>query len=323
MARYRLTIVSDIHYAGPAEKARVGFCHKRISNPMVFLQARLWQRLIWESDPLAHSHLLDRFLAEAPATDFTIANGDYSCDSAFVGVSDEAAYQSAAECLQKLRGKGGEGFHGTIGDHELGKIGFGTRVGGLRLASYKRSVEGLDLKPFWRLQIGNYVLMGVASSLLALSVFLPEALPEEHADWERLREGHLAEIRQAFRALRSHERVLLFCHDPTALSFLWCEDAVRSRLGQVEQTIIGHLHSNLILGPSRWLAGVPKIGFLGPFVRRVSSALGEARCWRPFKVRLCPALRGIELLNDGGYYTAEIHPRGAEPVRFRWHPLAR
>jgi hypothetical protein len=117
--------------------------------------------------------------------------------------------------------------------------------------------------------------------------------------------------------------VLLFCHDPSALSFLWREDAVRRRLGQVEQTIVGHLHSIFIWRVARLLTGVPRIGFLGPFARRVTTALREAKHWRPFRVRLCPALRGIELLKDGGYYTAEIHLDGDGPARFTWHPLAR
>jgi hypothetical protein len=323
MARYRLTIVSDIHYAGAAEKARAGYCSKSITNPLVFLPARFWQHFIWERDPLARSHLLDRFIAGAPAADLVIANGDYTCDTAFVGVSDAAAYQSAAECLRKLRDKFGERFHGTIGDHEFGKIGFGTSTGGLRLASYERTVGDLALAPFWRVTVGRYALIGVASSLIALPVFLPEALTEEREAWERLREQHMAEIRKGFGALESNQRVVLFCHDPSALPYLWREDAVRHRLAQVEHTIIGHLHSNLLVQPARLLAGIPTIRFLGPFARRVSTALGEARHWRPFKVRLCPALRGIQLLKDGGYYTVELDGNADEPARFQWHPLPR
>jgi hypothetical protein len=323
VALCRLTIVSDIHYAGAAERARVAFCSRSISHPLLRLPVRFWQRFIWEPDPLGKSQLLGRFLEEAPAADLTIANGDYSCDSAFVGVSDDATFQSVFECLGKLRERCGSGFHGTIGDHELGKIGFGTQVGGLRLESYRRTVDDLKLAPFWRIAVGRYVLMGVTSSLLALPVYQPEAPAEEHAEWERLREVHLAEIRRAFVALESGQRVLLFCHDPSALPFLWREDAVRSRLGQVEQTIVGHLHSNLIWQCARMLTGVPRIGFLGPFARRVTAALGDAKHWRPFKVRLCPALRGIELLKDGGYFTAEIGLDGNVPARFTWHPLAR
>jgi hypothetical protein len=116
---------------------------------------------------------------------------------------------------------------------------------------------------------------------------------------------------------------LLFCHDPTALPFLWREEAVRNRLPQLEQTIIGHLHSNLVLWKSRLLAGMPRIGFLGHAAKRMSAALREARHWEPFKVRLCPALAGIELLKDGGYLTGELDPGRHSPAVFRFHPIPR
>jgi hypothetical protein len=94
-------------------------------------------------------------------------------------------------------------------------------------------------------------------------------------------------------------------------------------LPQVEQTIIGHLHSELILWKSRLLAGMPTIGFLGHTVKRMTTALNEARLWRPFHVRLCPALAGIELLKDGGYLTAELDPEARQPARFAFRPLPR
>jgi len=69
------------------------------------------------------------------------------------------------------------------------------------------------------------------------------------------------------------------------------------------------------------LAGMPPIRFLGHTVQRLSTALSEARQWRPFHVRLCPALAGIELLKDGGYWTAELDPEARQPARFRFHRL--
>jgi hypothetical protein len=158
---------------------------------------------------------------------------------------------------------------------------------------------------------------------VALPVFEPDTLPAEQPEWERLRAEHLEEIRRAFAALRPGQRVLLFCHDPTALPFLWREEAVRARLPQIEQTIIGHLHSNLVLWKSRRLAGMPRIGFLGHTATRLSTALREARLWRPFHVRLCPALAGIELLKDGGYLIVEIDLEGSQPARFQFCPLSR
>jgi hypothetical protein len=165
------------------------------------------------------------------------------------------------------------------------------------------------------------VLLGVVSTLLALPVFEPDTLPSERPEWERLRAAHLAEIRRAFSSLDPGQRVLLFCHDPSALPFLWAEETVRARLPQIEQTIIGHLHSNLVLWQSRILAGMPPIGFMGHTIKRLSTALHDARHWRPFKVRLCPALAGIQLLKDGGFYTAELDPEGHQPAQFRLHRL--
>ena len=51
-----------------------------------------------------------------------------------------------------------------------------------------------------------------------------------------------------------------------------------------------------MLFQSRLLAGMPALGFLGHTAGRLTTALREARLWRPFHVRLCPALAGVELL---------------------------
>jgi hypothetical protein len=40
-------------------------------------------------------------------------------------------------------------------------------------------------------------------------------------------------------------------------------------------------------------------------------------------VRLCPALAGIQLLNDGGFLTAELDPKIEKPAKFRFHALPR
>jgi hypothetical protein len=55
----------------------------------------------------------------------------------------------------------------------------------------------------------------------------------------------------------------------------------------------------------------------------MSGALREARSWRPFRVRLCPSLAGVELLKDGGFLTAQIDESGAAPVRWLRHRLPR
>jgi hypothetical protein len=319
-----VAILSDIHYAGAAERARGNdFELHSITNPLLRPLVRFFRHFIWMRNPLEQGGQLDYFLNRVGSVDHVIANGDYSCDSGFVGLSDDAVFQSAQECLGKLRARFGERARFTIGDHEIGKLSLIGGNGGMRLASWTRATESLGLQPFWQLHIGNYVLMSVASPLIALPANQPDTLPEEWPQWLKLRAAHMAEICAAFDALKPEQRVILFCHDPTALPFLWREDSVRRRLPQIVQTIIGHLHTRLVLWKSRLLSGIPTVRFLGNSVRKFTSALHEAHHWWPFRVRLCPALSGIELLNDGGYYIVQIDPAAKLPARFVFHPLPR
>lgn len=327
MARtFTVVIVSDIHYAGPAERARgEELEYQLIANRLLRALLRAYRRFIWHGRPLERGYLLDRFLTAAAALgpDLVVANGDYACNTRFVGVSDDATGESARECLSKLRQQFGPTLRAGFGDHELGKLSMFGGHGGMRLASWERACGELGLQPFWRVDLGNYVLMGVTSSLVALPVFEPETLPAERARWWELRAAHLAEITAAFAGLRPEQKVWLFCHDPTALPFLWREPAVRERLDWVENTIIGHLHTRLVFWKSRLLAGMPVIRGLGNTARRMSTALHEARHWRPFRVRLCPSLAGVELLRDGGFYAAYLDAQAQTPARLVFHPAPR
>jgi hypothetical protein len=316
-----LLVLSDIHYASDAEQARNRHESAAIERPDLRLLVRLYRHYFWLRDPFAHNHLLDRFLAVAGQSDLVVANGDLTVDSAFVGVSDDAACLSVSQCLGKLRSRFGPRFRANFGDHELGKTSLFGGKGGLRLASWRRAQDELGLEPFWREELGHYVLLGVVSSLVAMPVFEPETLPEERPDWWRLRAEHLEKIAQAFRSLRPEQKVILFCHDPSALPWLWRIEAVRERLAQVEQTWIGHLHSKLILWKSRLLAGMPPIRFLGTSIRRMTVALHEARCWSDFKIQLCPALTGTQLLKDGGFFEVILDPSAQRAPLLRWHPL--
>jgi hypothetical protein len=317
-------VVSDIHHAGADERKRVGYEYETAGNACAGALLRLYRHYIWKRDPFAHNHLLHAFLDQAGSPDLVVANGDFSCDTAFVGVSDSAALASASECLGHLRQRFGPALISTIGDHELGKLSLLGGRGGLRLASWRATTEELGIEPFWQRNLGQFLLMGVTSTLIALPVFEPEALPQELQEWRALRRNHLSQIAAAFDALDPGHRVILFCHDPTALPFLWHETSIQRRAAQIELTVIGHLHSPLVLWQSRLLAGMPHITFLGNALRRMSGALRKARYWRPFKVRLCPALSGIELLKDGGYARIELSPDAESPARFevsrvRWH----
>lgn len=318
----RLVIFSDIHYVSAAEQARGDdYEFRGVSNPVTRNALKAFRHYVWMRNPLGRNTLLERLLLQAGPADYAIANGDYSCDTSFVGVSDNAVFESAQQCIDKLRARFGDGLRLTIGDHELGKLSLVGARGGMRIASYHRVRQELGLKPFWSLRLGQYVLMGLTSSLVALPAFEAEIQPGERAEWEEMRQEHLAEIRAAFSSLESGTRVLLFCHDPTALPFLRREESVRCKLSLIEQTIVGHLHSNLILWKSRVLAGMPTISFLGHSARRMSAALREAPYWKPFHVRLCPALGGIQLLNDGGFYVVDIDPHAEHPAQFQFHRL--
>jgi hypothetical protein len=320
---FRIAVISDIHYAGAEEQAHCAnfYDRQRIENPVARIAARLFHRFIWLHEHGGHNRMLDRFLADVGEADLVVANGDYSCNIAQIGVSDAAAFASAEECLGKLRARFGEKFRATMGDHELGKTGMFTGTGSMTLASWRSATEGLGIEPFWRVPFGKYVLIGIASSLVALPLFKVELPPGDSAAWERLRVNHLEQIRDAFASLKSDERVILFCHDPSALPYLWREETVREKISQVEQTIIGHLHTNLVLRTGRVLAGFPTISFLGKGVRRISAALGEAKFWKPFRVRLCPAPMGIQLLKDGGWLSAELDADARSVARFEFHPL--
>jgi hypothetical protein len=92
-----VAILSDIHYAGAAERARgrtTSFAPSPIpcSAPL----PRAYRHFVWMRHPLDQGRQLDRFLAEVRPVDYLVANGDYSCDSGFVGVSDPAAFPKRA-----------------------------------------------------------------------------------------------------------------------------------------------------------------------------------------------------------------------------------
>jgi len=313
---YTIAIVSDIHYACALEQARGEHELRVIRNPLLRAMTWAFRHFIWMSKPLENNPLVDQFIARCQGADLVVANGDYSCDSANVGVSDDAACQSVRECLDKFRTPFGDRFLAAVGDHELGKMSLFGGVGGPRLASWERMQHELRLEPVWSRTVGNYVLIGVVSSLIDLPVYEPETLPGERTRWRELRELHLARLRELLAALQPGQRVVLFCHDPTALPWLWREELMRAHIDQIEMTVIGHLHSGLIFWKSRLLAGMPAIRFLGNAIRRMSSALNEARHWRLFKVKLCPALAGIQLLNDGGYALLELDLTAQQPARF-------
>ena len=143
----RVAIISDIHFAGPRERERHDYPYLGIENPLRRFFYRQFRHWIWQRDPFAHNHLLDRFIERCADADVVVANGDYSCDSAGVGLSDSASFESAELCLGRLRKAFGERFHAVMGDHEIGKLMMSSGRGGLRLESLARASEGLGIRP--------------------------------------------------------------------------------------------------------------------------------------------------------------------------------
>jgi len=317
-----ITIVSDIHYASDPERARGNdYELKDIANPIARLLLRLHRRHVWLKHPLEQNYLLDAFLMQ-PRTDFLVANGDFTCDTGFVGLADDAAFASARECIARLRTAYNNRFALTWGDHDLGKKSFYGTHGGMRLESARRLDRELGAPPFWTMQFGWFVLVGFSSSLVGLEALETELPAQELEGWRELRRSHMDDIRRMLRKLQPDQKLILFCHDPTALPFLYAEDAMREKLDQVEMTVLGHLHSPAILRMSRALSGMPPITFLGHTVAKLSRALRLARTWKPFKVVLCPSLAGMELFKDGGYCSLTLRP---DPPRaeLKTHRLAR
>ncbi|HEV2454689.1 MAG TPA: metallophosphoesterase [Verrucomicrobiae bacterium] len=321
--KVRIAIVSDVHYAGAEERARCtnNRYWQQVKNPIVRIAARAFHHFIWLRDHGGHNNLLDEFLAAAGQPDLVVANGDYSCNTGKAGVSDPASFASAKECLDKIRSRFAEKVRVTIGDHELGKTDLFSGRGSMTLASWPRVTQGLGIEPFWRVSFGKYVLLGITSSLVALPLYRLDVTAADAAGWDQLRQTHMENIRAAFAGLKPGERVILFSHDPSALPFLWREPVVRDNLTRLEQTLVGHLHTNVVIRLSRAFSWLPPVSFLGVGVRRITGGLREAKLWKTFHVRLCPALAGIQLLKDGGWLSIELDTDANTPAKFEFHPL--
>jgi len=65
-ATVQLGILSDIHYAGPTERARGNdFEILAVPNSILRRGLRLYRRYIWMHQPLSQNYLLDRFLEQS------------------------------------------------------------------------------------------------------------------------------------------------------------------------------------------------------------------------------------------------------------------
>ena len=323
MGRLQITVVSDIHYASAAEQERRNHETRWIKSRLGKAALAAYRDHVWLREPLLKNYLLDRFLERAGSPDLVVANGDFSCDTAFIGHTDPASRQSAEECLGKLRRAFPERLLTTMGDHELGKVSMAGKQGGLRFDSFRVSERDLGIPGFWERDFGAYKFIGIASSVIAFPVLEAEALTEERPLWMAQREQLLIDFRESLGRLKPGQRVLLFCHDPTALPFLAEDPVIGKYAGRIATTIIGHLHSPLVFWKARMLAGLPPIPWFGTTVLRITKALRRARHWKPLKPRLCPALAGVELLKDGGWLTIDLDLTAKEALKITRHRLPR
>lgn len=310
----QILVISDIHYASEGEKARCGHEARVIGNPVLRAASQVFRHWIWLREPHGHNQRLKRLIQANPLPDRVVANGDFSLDSGFIGVSDPEAYESARLALEQLRVAYGSRLRTILGDHELGKKSLFGGAGGVRLASWEQAVGGLGIPGFWCEQVGRFVLVGVASTPIALPVFLPEMLFSETEAWRRIADGLRAQVRDTFGGLEPEHRVVLFVHDPSALPFLAELPEVRARMDQIACTVVGHLHTPAVFRLGSHLAGMPVIPFLGNTVRRYSTALRRARIWKEFRTVLCPSPSGIQLLKDGGWLELRLSDTGQVEV---------
>lgn len=261
----RLAVISDLHVMGPGEHAQslesVSFLGHGLPRWRGQLRRGLngFRNQFWHSDADSRQACFHRALEKLAEyqPDWVVVNGDYGGDHRGVGLSDDHTFESVSLVLDIVRAE----FPGRVllvfGDHDIGKYSTIHRHGGIRLKSLARGEEDLGISSFWDRRLEGVRLVGVNSSLLSLHLFLPEALPEEIGEWERRRRRHLKQIRETFGGLPAGERVILFCHDPSALAELDKLPEVRRRLAQVEMTVVGHLHAPGLLRVHRMMRHLP------------------------------------------------------------------
>ena len=310
--RRRILLISDIHYGSDLECARGDYESRTVSQPLLRYFLKMYRRLIWRRDPFAMNGLLDTFIDAESSADLCLGLGDYSCDSAFIGVADYAAFQSARLCLSQLRRQHGSRFVGIIGDHDLGKKSMFGGVGGMDLASYDRCLRELRLSSLFYRSLGRVHLIGMNSSLITLPSFEVDCDPDQLSSWYALRETHLEELEACIQKIPAGDRLLFFLHDPSALPFLSAFPWIRRCFSRLDGTWVGHLHAPCIFELSHYLSGMPVIDCMGTAVHKMSQALHARHLWKPFKVHLVPAPGGIERCPQGGYGELWVDPEGLQ-----------
>ena len=204
-----------------------------------------------------------------------------------------------------------------FGDHDLGKYSTERQDGGIRLESLRRGEDILGIPSFWHEVDEDVHLIGVNSSLFTLDFFLPEALEAEVTEWKRRREEHIGHVSHAFDGLPDKARVLLFCHDPSALHALSQVPIVSKRMKQIELTVIGHLHSPTLLRMAKLVPRRKDWKPKYPVARIIARGLEGVKSWKQFHPVLCPSTFGTGHHLPGGLLFIEKDARGKLVVRKR------
>lgn len=296
----QLAVISDIHMVGPAELALANESYeylrqhpspvaRAVRSSLYRVRRRFWNgHLKWRQT--AFLRALDEVAEQRP--DWLIANGDYGGDFGGTGLSNGATLDSARVVVDTIRSRFPERSRFIFGDHDLGKYSTVLREGGIRLHSLDVGERQLRISSFWHEVDECYHLIGVNSSLFTLDLFLPEALAEEIPEWQRRRAAHIEQVTRAFSELPSRGRVILFCHDPSALAVLSRIPVIARRLHQVELTVVGHLHSPTLLRLSRYAAQLSNLSPRYPVARIVATGLAGVKTWSKFNPVVCPSTFG-------------------------------
>ena len=320
----RIAVVSDFHVAGPLERDKADECYRQVGHGLHPLRRKLRKGLhrmrggLWNAHPewREEAFLKALGIVHAYRPDWVVANGDYGGDHGGVGISDAATFESAAAVVQTIRDHFRDHARFVFGDHDLGKYSTLLREGGIRLKSLELGERRLGIPSFWHEVDEDIHLIGVNSSLFTLDLFLPEAIAEEIPKWRRKREQHIEHVSHAFDGLPREARVILFCHDPSALHALSQLPVVMDRRKHIEITVVGHLHSPSLMklarilpvNRSRWR---PKY----PVARIIAHGLEGVKSWRQFNPVVCPSTFGTGHHVRGGLLFIEKNEAGGLVVR--------
>lgn len=310
----KLAVISDIHVLGPRELQAAHDAHEALGVDLPTwrrnwrrglhrVRERLWNGRLESREP-AFRHALARLLDYDP--EWIICNGDFGGDYGGTGFSNDATFDSAAAAVQLMRDLFHNSCRFVFGDHDLGKYSTALREGGIRINSLERGEKALGIPSFWHEVDEDFHLIGVNSSLCTLDLFLPEALTHEVPEWCRRRDEHIEHISHAFDGLPRHARVVLFCHDPSALTALAQVPVVKRRLAQIELTVVGHLHSPGLLKLAKLAQRTmknwnPKY----PVARIVARGLQGIDAWAQFNPVVCPSTFGTGHHVAGGLLLIE------------------